>query len=243
MNRSMFLSVKVLCLLLGTSHFVQARNPWGSEVSEARSVQSKTEDIAERLADEFPFSPAVRPAMDLDHMARQLRSLVECGASFGQIQTVLRATCAASHHVHRLVTNDCHARGDRRLVGYFPELTKRLDRLDRELTDRYRSLGVPYCPPHGGPVVPVVTIPRLGGPVPHDWNPGSYRFENEAPHESWRIAPEFLERLPVVPSVPNPQLPPGAQIGPIDYRTERTPAPRIGQQLLSSLLRDLLEGI
>ncbi len=243
MNRSMLLGVKVFCLLLGTNPLAQARNPWSSEVSEARSVQSKTEDIAERLADEFPFSPAVRPAMDLDHMARQLRSLVECGASFGQIQTVLRTTCAASHHVHRLVASDCHARGDRRLVGYFPELTKRLDRLDRELADRYRSLAVPYCPPHGEPVVPVVTVPSLGGPVPYDWHQGSSRFDREAPHESWRIAPEFLERLPVVPSVPSPQLPPGAQIGPIDYRTERAPTPRIGQQLLSSLLSDLLEGI
>ncbi|MBU6173606.1 MAG: hypothetical protein KGQ60_07365 [Planctomycetes bacterium] len=243
MNRSMLLGVKVFCLLLGTNPLAQARNPWSSEVSEARSVQSKTEDIAERLADEFPFSPAVRPAMDLDHMARQLRSLVECGASFGQIQTVLRTTCAASHHVHRLVASDCHARGDRRLVGYFPELTKRMDRLDRELADRYRSLAVPYCPPHGEPVVPVVTVPSLGGPVPYDWHQGSSRFDREAPHESWRIAPEFLERLPVVPSVPSPQLPPGAQIGPIDYRTERAPTPRIGQQLLSSLLSDLLEGI
>ena len=139
--------VSAACSLLLASccNVALAGNPWSSEVGEARSVQSKTDDIAERLSDDFPFSIATRPALRLDNVARQLESAVKSGCSWNQLQSLLQQTCAAGQQVHMLVLEDCRTRVDRRLTGYFGELSQRLERLDQELLKAYHKQTQPVC--------------------------------------------------------------------------------------------------
>jgi len=214
---------------------VLAGNPWSREVGEARSVQSKTEDIAERLSDDFPFSNATRPALHLDNIARQLESAVKSGCSWNQIQSLLQQTCAAGQQVHLLVLDDCRTRVDRRLTGYFGELNQRIERLDQELLKAYHKQTQPVC------VVPA----RPSIIVPHP----SHREEAYRRGDAWNNQREFGPRdygprdygPTNLGPLPSQGLPPGSQMGPIQYRIQlpsRSDAP-IARQLLSTVLVEI----
>lgn len=259
-------------LLACCCNVVLAGNPWSSEVGEARSVQSKTEDIAERLSDDFPFSIATRPALHLDNVARQLESAVKNGCSWNQLQSLLQQTCAAGQQVHALVLEDCRTRVDRRLTGYFGELSQRLERLDRELLKAYQKQTPPVCvvPPR-----PPFVDPHLlyredsyrrgdawsnqqripGRESPFGWNPlpqfqHEERFREEIPTDPREFDPRGFGPRELEPRnaepyhlgpVPSQGLPPGSQIGPIQYRTQlpsRSDAP-IARQVLSTVLLEI----
>lgn len=259
-------------LLACCCNIVLAGNPWSSEVGEARSVQSKTEDIAERLSDDFPFSIATRPALHLDNVARQLESAVKNGCSWNQLQSLLQQTCAAGQQVHALVLEDCRARVDRRLTGYFGELSQRLERLDRELLKAYQKQTQPICVvPSRPPFVDPHLLYREdsyrrgdawsnqqripGRESPFGWNPlpqfqHEERYREEIPNvprefDPRDFGPRELGPREVGPNdlgpVPGRGLPPGSQIGPIQYRTQmpsRSDAP-IARQVLSTVLLEI----
>jgi hypothetical protein len=236
-------------------------------VSEARSVQSKTEDIAERLSDDFPFSNATRPALHLDNIARQLESAVKSGCSWNQIQSLLQQTCAAGQQVHLLVLDDCRTRVDRRLTGYFGELNQRLERLDQELLKAYHKQTQPVCVVPARPSI-IVPYPshleeayrrgdawhyqqRVPGRESQlDWNSSprfqfEERFREEIPSNPPGFAPRGFGPRDFGPNelgpLPSQGLPPGSQIGPIQYRTQlpsRSDAP-IARQLLSTVLAEI----
>jgi len=251
---------------------VSAGNPWSSEVGEARSVQSKTEDIAERLSDDFPFSIATRPSLHLDNVARQLESAVKNGCSWNQLQSLLQQTCAAGQQVHALVLEDCRTRVDRRLSGYFGELSQRLERLDHELLKAYQKQTQPICVvPSRPPLVEPHLLYREdsyrrgdswsnqqripGRESPFGWNPlpqfqHEERFREEIPavrrefdlrdFGPRELRPRNEEPYHLAP-VPSQGLPPGSQIGPIQYRTQlpsRSDAP-IARQVLSTVLLEI----
>lgn len=149
----------VVGLLFGISLTASAwaRNPWSSEVGDARAVQSKTDDIAERLREKFPFCPATSIASHLDQTANQLESLIEQGASWWQVQSALRQTRSLATQTHRIAASDRHVREDKRLMSYFGELYKRLDKLEQELREANDKNSPPFClpdRPHGFPGVP-----------------------------------------------------------------------------------------
>jgi hypothetical protein len=208
----------------------------------------------------------------LDNVARQLESAVKSGCRWDQIQSLLHQTCAAGQQVHLLVANDCHARADRRLVGYFSELNQRLDRLDQELLKAYHEQNPPVCVVPPGPVH---VYPNATFSHEHDRGRGAWIDSAPIPgrssHFGWNAAPEFYrqeryrEEIPVDPRgfvprgfvprsfeprefgprdlgpVPSPTLPPGAQIGPIRYRTQaptRNESP-VARQLLSAVLSEI----
>ncbi len=166
-TRNGFCSIRiaVIGVLLGASLTASAwaRNPWASEVGDARAVQSKTEDIAERLREDFPFCPATSIASHLDQTANQLESLIEQGASWWQVQSALRQTRSLATQTHRIAASDRHVREDKRLMSYFGELYRRLDKLDQELREANDKNSSPIClperphgfpggNPHGGPI-------------------------------------------------------------------------------------------
>lgn len=244
-----------------------AGNPWASEVGEARSVQSKTEDIAERLSDDFPFSHATRPALHLDNTARQLESAVKSGCSWNQIQSLLQQTCVAGQQVHAMVSDDCRTRADRRLTGYFGELNQRLDRLDQELVKAYQKQTRPICVV---PLRPTLSVPHSSYREEVYQHQGGWNVPQSTPRTDsqfgWNSSPQFRyeerfrEEIPVHPRdmgprefgthefgphdlqpVPSQGLPPGSQIGPIQYRTQlptRSESP-IARQLLSTVLVEI----
>jgi hypothetical protein len=175
---------------------------WSSSVGDAKAVRRKTEDIAERLNEDFPYCGASQVASQLDNAACQLVEAVKCGASWQQVQSALQRTCALANQVSLLVDGDHHVRGDRRTRDYIKETAKRIERLQCSLEKAYAKtqpvlIQIPrdpcYCPP----------VPSV---YPSPYTP--------------------FERIPAPELVPVPQaLPPGTQIGPIEYRVEQSVRP------------------
>ena len=227
--------VSAACSLLLASccNVALAGNPWSSEVGEARSVQSKTDDIAERLSDDFPFSIATRPALHLDNVARQLESAVKSGCNWNQLQSLLQQTCTAGQQVHVLVLEDCRTRVDRRLTGYFGELSQRLERLDHELLKAYHKQTQPVCvAPSRPPFADSHLLYREETAIPREFGPRDFGPRELGPGD---VGPYHLG------PVPSQGLPPGSHIGPIQYRTQspsRSDAP-IARQVLSTVLLEI----
>lgn len=229
----------ILGLSMSTSSW--ARNPWSSEVGDARAVQSKTEDIAERLRDKFPFCPATSIAAHLDQSANQLESLIEQGASWWQVQSALRQTRSLSSQTHRVAAADRHVREDRRLMSYFGELNRRLDKLDQELREAYAKSSTPICPPdrpHGG-----YDGGHHGGGIYPD-RPSHYPSWDRPSWDrpSWdRPSSDRPIGIPPVWGAP----PSGGRVE-IHYQSNRVPArstPSVGRQVLSSVLTELVNGL
>ncbi|AMV32988.1 hypothetical protein VN12_12760 [Pirellula sp. SH-Sr6A] len=246
-----------LVLGLSMSSSSWARNPWSSEVGDARAVQSKTEDIAERLRDKFPFCPATSIASHLDQSANQLESLIEQGASWYQVQSALRQTRSLSGQTHRAASADRHVREDGRLMNYFGELNRRLDKLDQELREAYAKSSSPDClpdRPHGG---------YNGGYQSgyHGGHPGSFAGDHPiggvypdrpSHYPSWN-GPSWNGPSRNGPSWDRPNgnppawgtRPSGGQLE-IHYQSNRLPtrnAPTVGRQVLSSVLNELVNGL
>lgn len=174
-------------MLVSGQSRVDAGNRWASSVGEAKAVQRKTEDLAERLNRSFPYAPSTQMAMQLDNSAAQLVHEVEAGAPWGQIQNSLHRTDAIAAHVTSLVHSDCEVRKDHRVTGYVTEIEKRVDRLRCSLEKDLARARPEICPPR----IPV--HPRY--PV-HPMNPGWHSQPSgnwSQPAEPEVIYPEHVQ--------------------------------------------------
>lgn len=180
--------IAVVGVLLGVSLTTSAwaRNPWSSEVGDARAVQSKTDDIAERLREKFPFCPATSIASHLDQTANQLESLIEQGASWWQVQSALRQTRSLATQTHRIAASDRHVREDKRLMGYFGELYRRLDKLEQELREANDKNSPPICLPYRPSQYPSWDRPTWDTPSWGNHGPGAPSWNAPSRnHPSW----------------------------------------------------------
>lgn len=120
---------------------------WSSALSEARSVRRKTEDVAQRLNEKFPFSVACQAALQMDNAACQLVESISCGAPWHQVQASLQRTCQLANQVNALVNADCNVRNDRRTRDYLNDLSKRLERLRCSLDKAFAKTQPVFCDP------------------------------------------------------------------------------------------------
>ncbi len=212
---------------------------WSSALGDARSVQHKTEDIAERLNKEFPYSQVTTVALHLDNAACQLVESIKCGASWEHVQSTLSSTCALAGQVNELANLDCNVRNDRRIRDYLNDLSKRAERLHCSLDKAYAKTQPKFCRPQVIAHRPLVTAPSEG------WN-SSFQLRgvpSEPSHYPYRSMPNQDPRFNVQPDYPRdtyefdsprydaqpphfetaPEaIPSGRPIGPIEYRVERT---------------------
>ena len=180
---------------------------WSSALGDAKSVQHKTEDIAERLNKEFPYSQVTTVALHLDNAACQLVESIKCGASWEQVQSSLLRTCALAGHVNELANLDCNVRNDRRIRDYLNDLSKRSERLHRSLDKAYAKTQPKFCTP---PVIshrPFATAPSAGWDSPRD----TYEFDSPR----YDVQPPPFETAPEA-------VPFGRPVGLIEYRVERS---------------------
>ena len=183
-------------------------NPWSGTLGDARSVQCRTEDIADRLNREFPYCQATMAALQMDNAACQLVDAIKCGASWEQVQTSLSRTCALAGQVNVLANADCHVRNDRRTRDYINDLSKRMERLRNNLDKAFAKTQPKFCPPTILSNRPSWRSQEHA--VPYGFPRDTYdldaypRYEQSAPFGD---APEGL--------------PSGRQVGPIQYRVER----------------------
>ena len=189
-------------------------NPWSSTLGDARSVQRRTEDIAERLNREFPYSRATMVAAQLDNAACQLVDAIKCGASWEQVQASLSRTCALAGQVNALANADCHVRNDRRTRDHLNDLSKRIERLHCNLEKAYARTQPKFCP------VPIHSHrPSWGSQehtVPYGFPRDTYEYDSE---------PSYEQRMPF--GVAPEAMPQGRSVSPMQYRVEgyeqRTP--------------------
>ncbi|HUP79646.1 MAG TPA: hypothetical protein VM260_13930, partial [Pirellula sp.] len=213
-------------------------NPWARALGDAKHVQNRTKDIAERLNREFPYNQVTMVALQMDNSACQVLEAVKCGASWGQIQASLSRTCAYAGQVNELVNADCHVRNDRRTRDYINDLSKRIERLHCSLDKAFELTQPKFCAP----------------PVPSNRPSWNFQFQSDpfasSPNSSWTDPPQNQHRnIPADPryngypshprdtyefesqpldgrafpfeSVPK-ALPLGRPIGPIEYRVDRS---------------------
>ena len=212
-------------------------NPWSRTLGDAKYVQYRTKDIAERLNREFPYSQVTMVALQMDNSACQLLDAVKCGAAWGQVQASLSRTCAYAGQVNELVNADCHVRNDRRTRDFINDLSKRIERLHCSLDKAYELTQPKFCAPPFTPRRP-------------SWN---FQFQSDpfevTPNSSWSDPSQNQYRnIPAVPrynghpnypmdaceydsqplneqSIPFESVPeaplPGRPVGPIDYRVDR----------------------
>lgn len=243
-SSTMSLSSRKSRALLAAIGFISILAPqsfagvWSSALGDARSVQHKTEDIAERLNKEFPFCQVTTVALHLDNAACQLVESIKCGASWEQVQSALSRTCALAGHVNELANEDCHVRNDRRIRDYINDLSKRTERLHCSLDKAYAKTQPKFCYP---PVVsqrPYVAEPsavwnssfqlRVLPPNPsHHPYPAipsdDPRFNTQPgyPRDTYEFDTRRYDAQPSpFESLPEP-LPAGRPISPIEYRVER----------------------
>jgi hypothetical protein len=195
---------------------------WSSSIGDAKAVRRKTEDIAERLNEDFPYCSASQVASQMDNAACQLVEAVKCGASWQQVQDALQRTCGLANQVSLMVDADYHVRGDRRTRDYITETAKRIERLQCSLEKAYAKTqpvliqllrGPSYCPSvsRDYPTPHAIPTPR-----------STYDFDTNVPYEQAPFESTPYETIPA----PAPQpLPPGTQIGPIQYRVEHQVRP------------------
>ncbi len=214
-------------------------NPWSRALGDARSVQSRTKDIAHRLNREFPYSQSTTVALHMDNAACQLVDAVKCGASWEEVQASLSRTCALASQVNALVNADCNVRNDRRTRDYINDLSKRVERLRCNLDKAFVGTQPRFCPP------PVALNRPSWGRSHHSppysqssnfgWNGSIERDQHwESPIEDPRFntqpsyprdtyefdSPRFDEQT--IPFGSEPEvLPFGRPVGPIEYRVER----------------------
>lgn len=226
-------------MLTASGGSANAANRWSSSVGEAKAVQRKTEDLAERLNRSFPYAPATQMAMQLDNSAAQLVHEVEAGAPWGQVQNSLHRTDAIAAHVASLVHADCEVRKDHRVTGYVTEIEKRVDRLRCSLEKDVARARPEICPPvvhshsgnmHPGNVFPADMYPGNVNPRtvhPGSGYPGSAYPGNAHAEERWQGSW----------GPPQHNVPYGPSYGNSRSSANRPP---IGRQILSAVLEEVL---
>ena len=209
-------------------------NPWSWALGDARSVQSRTKDIAERLNREFPYSQATRIALYMDNAACQMVDDIKCGASWEQVQASLSRTCALASQVNEMANADCHVRNDNRTRDYINDLSKRVERLRCNLDKAYAKTQPKFCPQpivaqrpnwNARPQLEPFANSQNGG-----WNSSfQLRAVPSQPSHVERCQPNIEPRFPSQPyprdtyefdSAPYSDQPRGP-VGPIEYRVER----------------------
>lgn len=209
-------------------------NPWSWTLRDARSVQSRTKDIAERLNREFPYSQATTLALHMDNAGCQLVDDIKCGASWEQVQASLSRTCALASQVNAVANSDCNVRNDKRTRGYINDLSKRIERLRCNLDKAYAKTQPKFCPP------PIVAERPYWGSQSHvdpfasshsDWNSSfQFRAVPSKPSQIERCLPGHEPRFQSQPyhgstydldAAPYGAPPARRPISPIEYRVER----------------------
>ena len=211
---------------------------WSSALGEARSVQHKTEDIAERLNKEFPYSQVTTVALHMDNAACQLVESIKCGASWEQVQSTLSRTCALAGQVNELANLDCNVRNDRRIRDYLNDLSKRAERLHCSLDKAYAKTLPKFCTPPVTAHRPFVLAPSAG------WNssfhlraipvePSHYQYRSmpnqdprfnaqpDYPRDTYEFDSPRYDAQPLQLETAPEAIPSGRPIGPIEYRVER----------------------
>ena len=196
----------VVCLTINAQ--VTYANPWSSALGEAKAVHRRTEDIAERLNREFPYSQATMVALHMDNAACQLAEAVKCGASWEQVQISLSRTCAIAGQLNDLANADCNVRNDRRTRDYLHDLSKGLERLHCKLDKAYAKTQLKFCPP-----TIISNRPNWSSQeqaVPYGFPRDTYDFNSQPSYEQgmpFGVAPESVH--------------PTRPVGPTQYRVER----------------------
>jgi len=122
-------------------------NPWSCTLGDARMVQYRTKDIADRLNREFPYCQATMVALQMDNAACQLVDAVQSNASWQQVQASLSRTCALAGQVNALSNSDGHVRNDRLIREFINDLSRRIERLRNNLDKAYERTQPKFCPP------------------------------------------------------------------------------------------------
>ena len=202
--RMMLAAIGVLAIFAPSTY----ANPWSWTLGDARSVQCRTKDIAERLNREFPYCQATMVALQMDNAACQMVDAIKCGASWEQVQASLSRTCALAGQVNDLANADCHVRNDRRTRDYINDLSKRIERLHCNLDKAFAKTQPKFCPP---------TILS---------NRPSWRSQEQAvpygfPRDTYELDahPHYEQSAPFGDT--HEALPQGRPVGPIHYRVER----------------------
>ena len=187
-------------------------NPWSRALGDARSVQYRTKDIADRLNREFPYSQTTTIALHMDNAACQMVDDVKCGASWGQVQASLSRTCAFAAQLNALANADCNVRNDRRTRDYINDLSKRVERLRCNLDKAFEATQPRFCQPPT-----VLHRPSWNSTPQRDPFDGSGFPQNTYEFDSPRYNPQ-----PVPFGFAPEALPPSRPVSPIEYRVERS---------------------
>lgn len=209
-------------------------NPWSWALGDARSVQCRTKDIAERLNREFPYSQATTIALYMDNAACQMVDDIKSGASWEQVQASLSRTCDLASQVNEMANADCHVRNDNRTRDYINDLSKRVERLRCNLDKAYAKTQPKFCPQpivaqrpnwNAQPQVDPFANSHNGG-----WNSSfQLRAVPSKPSHVERCQPNDEPRFQSQPyprdtyefdSAPYSEQP-SRPVGPIEYRVER----------------------
>ncbi len=258
--RTVFASLGLIAMLCSSTQ----ANPWSRALGDARSVQNRTKDIAERLNREFPYSQVTTVALRMDNAACQLVDAVKCGASWGQVQASLAGTCALATQVNALVNADCHVRNDRRTRDYVNDLAKRVERLRCNLDKALAATQPKFCLP---PVIanhpswgssyqpePFLAHPNAGpspqyGSEPFHSSSREERYQEQFsyPRDTYEFDAPRFDESPIPFGGSLDPFPLGRPVGPIEYRVERnapTNTPRaaafvqLGLQAIRLLAQD-----
>jgi hypothetical protein len=116
---------------LGANVWGQERNPWISVVGEARLVQIRTENIAQRISSRYRHHPISRAATHLDYAARDLLDAFQYGDPPHRIRMALDQTNRLWRHVRSMIDRDFDLRQDRTLISFAHSLDRRLTTLER----------------------------------------------------------------------------------------------------------------
>jgi hypothetical protein len=116
---------------LGANVWGQDRNPWISVVGEARLVQIRTENIANRISSRYRHHPISRSATHLDYAARDLLDAFQYGDPPHRIRMALDRTNGLWRQVRSMIDRDCDLRQDRTLISFADSLDRRLTNLER----------------------------------------------------------------------------------------------------------------
>lgn len=146
----------VLAILACGASAVQAGNPWASAIGEARVVQHRAEDIANRIKRTDPRNYLVREAMEFDRlscaMVELLRGCNVCNrATCNQVQSLYHQMEGDWGQLRYALCADPCLRGDRTLKGLAESMDTRMRNLckaiDRVMERELRNAPVPHYAP------------------------------------------------------------------------------------------------
>ncbi|GEM_PF-874791 len=179
------LALWALSMLLGNwANEVQAGNPWVSAIGEARVVQHRAEDIANRIKRTDPRNYLVRDAMEFDRVAcamvELLRGTTVCNrSSCNQVQQLYRQMESQWGQLRFALCSDPCLRGDRTLKGYADSMDTRMRNLCKAI-DRVIERELRYAP-----VPQTVYRPQYPSIQPH--------FEQHFDHHSGHHGGQYGE--------------------------------------------------